>query len=47
MTLSQNQGIILKTIEFVKISLADAEGGHDWWHIYRVWKTARHIAQKG
>ncbi len=45
MTLSQNQGIILKTIEFVKISLADAEGGHDWWHIYRVWKTARHIAQ--
>jgi len=35
----------LKTIEFVKISLADAEGGHDWWHIYRVWKTASHIAQ--
>ncbi len=40
-----NQDIILKTIEFVKTSLADAEGGHDWWHIYRVWKTAKHIAQ--
>ncbi|HNW53363.1 MAG TPA: HD domain-containing protein, partial [Bacteroidales bacterium] len=22
----------------------DAEGGHDWWHVYRVWKTAMHIA---
>jgi len=40
-----NQDIILKTIDFVKTSLADAEGGHDWWHIYRVWKTAMHIAQ--
>jgi uncharacterized protein len=40
-----NQDIILKTIDFVKISMADAEGGHDWWHIYRVWKTAKHIAQ--
>ena len=37
--------IIEKTIEFVKSTLADAEGGHDWWHVYRVWKTAKHIAQ--
>ncbi len=21
-----------------------AEGGHDWWHVYRVWKMAKHIA---
>jgi uncharacterized protein len=35
---------IQKTIDFVKTTLSDAEGGHDWWHIYRVWKTARHIA---
>lgn len=40
-----NQDIILKTIDFVKVSLSAAEGGHDWWHIYRVWKTAKHIAQ--
>lgn len=20
--------------------------GHDWWHIYRVWKLAKHIAQR-
>lgn len=40
-----NQDIILRTIDFVKTTLSDAEGGHDWWHIYRVWKTAKHIAQ--
>lgn len=36
--------IIEKTIEFVKHTLADAEGGHDWWHVCRVWATARKIA---
>ena len=37
--------IISKTVDFVKKELADAEGGHDWWHIYRVWKNACNIAQ--
>ena len=37
-------GIIEKTIEFVKHTLSGAEGGHDWWHVCRVWKTAREIA---
>jgi len=36
--------IINKTIDFVKRELASAEGGHDWWHVYRVWKTASIIA---
>lgn len=40
-----DQTIILATIDFVKSTLKKAEGGHDWWHVYRVWKTARHIAQ--
>ncbi len=40
-----NQEIIDKTVEFVKNTLADAEGGHDRRHIYRVWKTAKHIAK--
>ncbi|OQP38874.1 phosphohydrolase [Niastella yeongjuensis] len=39
-----NQEIIDQTIAHVKNQLANAEGGHDWWHIHRVWKTARHIA---
>jgi uncharacterized protein len=37
--------IILKTIDFVKETLQDAEGEHDWWHTYRVWKTAKNIAE--
>ncbi|MBE0638155.1 MAG: HD domain-containing protein [Bacteroidales bacterium] len=36
--------IIQTTIAFVKQHLAGGEGGHDWWHIYRVWKMARRIA---
>lgn len=37
--------IIEATIDFVKQTLASAEGGHDWWHIYRVWKTAKEISK--
>lgn len=37
--------IISQTVEFVKQTLVNAEGGHDWWHIYRVWKSARQLAQ--
>ncbi len=37
--------IIQKTTEFVKEALHNAEGGHDWWHIYRVWNLSKHIAQ--
>ncbi len=38
--------VILKTVEFIKTELANAEGGHDWFHIERVWKTAKTIAQQ-
>jgi len=41
----ENQEIIDKTVQFVKETLKDAEGGHDRRHIYRVWKTAKHIAK--
>ncbi|MEO6150557.1 MAG: HD domain-containing protein, partial [Mucilaginibacter sp.] len=37
--------IINHTITFVKDALAGAEGGHDWWHIYRVWTNAKLIAE--
>jgi len=37
--------IINKTIKFVKSTLEGAEGGHDWFHIDRVWKNAKLIAQ--
>lgn len=38
--------LIYKTADLVRSTLSYEEGGHDWWHIYRVWNTARHIAQK-
>lgn len=36
---------INKTITFVQTTLKNAEGGHDWWHIHRVWSNAKLIAQ--
>ncbi|WP_299244891.1 HD domain-containing protein [uncultured Aquimarina sp.] len=38
--------IISKTIDFVKNTLQDAEGGHDWFHIQRVFKTSQTIAKE-
>ncbi|MBE9598858.1 HD domain-containing protein [Pedobacter sp. MC2016-24] len=35
--------IVEQTIQFVKRTLADAEAGHDWFHIERVYKTALKI----
>ena len=37
--------IILNTIDFVKETLEDAEGGHDWFHIERVYKNALLISE--
>jgi len=39
-----NPDLINKTIFFVKEKLANAEGGHDWFHIQRVYKNALLIA---
>jgi len=36
--------LIETTIQFVKATLAQAEGGHDWFHIERVYKNALLIA---
>jgi uncharacterized protein len=36
--------LINKTVDFVKQTLENAEGGHDWWHIFRVWNNAKLIA---
>ncbi|WP_017257221.1 HD domain-containing protein [Pedobacter arcticus] len=39
------QDKIQLTLSFVKKELENAEAGHDWWHIERVWKTAKEIAK--
>ena len=40
-----NENIVNKTILFVKQKLENAEGGHDWFHIERVYKNALSIAE--
>lgn len=37
--------LIQKTTDFVKTTLNNAEGGHDWFHIERVWNNAKLIAK--
>ncbi len=41
----KNQNLINDTISFVKQELQGAEGGHDWFHIERVYKNALLIAK--
>lgn len=41
-----NSTIISETKKFVKKTLNNAEGGHDWWHVNRVFKTAVKLAEK-
>jgi len=43
--MNDHAAIIKKTVFFVRQTLEKAEGGHDWWHIYRVWTNARRIAE--
>lgn len=40
---TMTEDIIHRTIAYVKQSLADAEAGHDWFHVERVYKTAQTI----
>jgi uncharacterized protein len=35
--------IVSKTAEFVRNKLEGEGSGHDWWHIQRVWNTAKNI----
>ena len=41
---SKMKNLVTATEKFVKNELSGAEGGHDWWHIYRVWQLAKRIA---
>jgi len=37
--------IIQKTAEYIKQEFSEDSSGHDWWHIYRVWKNAITICE--
>lgn len=39
------QELIETTAAWVRQRLSHAEGGHDWWHIDRVWRMARYIGK--
>lgn len=38
--------IINQTAEHIKNKLSGDGSGHDWWHVYRVWKTAVKIGKQ-
>ena len=37
--------IVNQTADFMKSELTGEGSGHDWWHVYRVWKNAVQIAK--
>ncbi|MFH1065157.1 MAG: HD domain-containing protein [Nanoarchaeota archaeon] len=42
----EKQEVIKQTAEYARKTLEGEGSGHDWWHAYRVWKNAVHIARK-
>ena len=41
-----NEQIIAQTAEHIRLKLEGEGSGHDWWHVYRVWKNAIHIGKQ-
>lgn len=41
-----NEAAVSKTREFLEKKFKDESSGHDYWHMYRVWKLAKHIASE-
>jgi uncharacterized protein len=44
--MTDTDAIIRKTADFVKAKFEAEGGGHDWWHMYRVWQLAKTIAKE-
>lgn len=40
------QEIINNTAKYARETLESEASGHDWWHVYRVWRMAQNIGQK-
>lgn len=43
---SDSDSLTGKTAEYVRSLLVGEGSGHDWWHIYRVWKMSVRIAKE-
>jgi uncharacterized protein len=37
--------VIERTAQYVQEQMTGETTGHDWWHVYRVWKTAQRIGR--
>lgn len=42
----EKEEIIPAIVNLIQVKFKDEPSGHDWWHIYRVWKTSLKIAEK-
>ena len=38
--------IVNKTADYIKAKLIGERSGHDWWHVYRVWRSAVYIGKQ-
>lgn len=38
--------VIEKVKKYVKEKMEGEATGHDWWHVFRVWKLSKKIAEK-
>ena len=39
------QTILQKTVDYIRQEFSNDSSGHDWWHVYRVWKNAITICE--
>jgi uncharacterized protein len=44
--MTDHASLVSRTVEYVKQELSNAEAGHDWHHIERVWHNAKRIARE-
>ena len=40
------QALLQRTAAYIKAEFSADSSGHDWWHIYRVWKNAITICEQ-
>lgn len=38
--------VLAQTAEYARTTLQGDVSGHDWWHVYRVWRSALYIARR-
>ena len=41
----EKEELINKTIHFVKKNILDHDPGHNWWHVFRVWKMSVYLSE--